>query len=83
MIIELNTMKFSVIWGAYDFINFSSTEPRVCISKQQGEIQIKLEDDNKDLKAILQEVRIITDKFRDEVRLAKYNSGKVELSSIY
>ena len=56
---------------------------KYCISKQQGDFQIKLEDDNKELKAILQEVRIITDKFRDEVRLAKYNSGKVKLSSIY
>ena len=56
---------------------------KCCIPKQPGGIENKLEDDNKELKAILQEVCVITDKFRDEVFLAKYISRKVELSITY
>ena len=43
-----------------------------CIPKPRRTIERKLELGNKELNAILQEIRVITDKVRDEVLLNKY-----------
>ena len=54
-----------------------------CIPKPKRAIEKKLEVGNKELKAILREVRVITDKVRDEVFLAKYLVRNFQLKFSY